>query len=146
MNTNGSCARIKSICVSVSALLIINFRNYTPENHPSAIIPIIVHGNRCGWLGKCSIFPNQSASEKRLPHRAQRPSLADQLRDVLVNDAASLLDGVIARDDELWQVVPYLFERAVLAVLGRAVAHDGHCHLYVGVVHLLVPCRSACTC
>ena len=68
-------------------------------------------------------------------HQPERPPLPDQLRHVLVHDAATVLDGVSARDDELRPVVPYLFERAVLAVLGRAVVHDGHRHLHVGVLH-----------
>ena len=53
-----------------------------------------------------------------------------------MHDAAAVLYRVSARDDELGPVVPYLLERAVLAVLGLPVAHDGHRYLHVGVLHL----------
>ena len=53
-----------------------------------------------------------------------------------MHDAAAALDGVAVRDDEFRPVVPHLLERAVLAVLGRAIVHDGHRHLHVGVLHL----------
>ncbi len=52
-----------------------------------------------------------------------------------MHDAATVLDGVAARDDELRPAVPYLLERAVLAVLSRPIVHDGHRHLHVGVLH-----------
>ena len=72
-------------------------------------------------------------------HQPERPSLPDQLRHVLVHDTSAVLYRVSARDDELGPVVPYLLERAVLAVLGLPVAHDGHRHLHVGVPHLRRP-------
>ena len=71
-----------------------------------------------------------------LLHQPERPPLPDQLRHVLVHDASAALDGVAARDDELGPAVPYPLERAVLAVLGLPVAHDGHRHLHVGVPRL----------
>ena len=78
-----------------------------------------------------------AVSRRSAPLRQpERPPLPDQLRHVLVHDAATVLDGVVARDDELGPVVPYLLERAVLAVLSRPIVHDGHRHLHVGVLHL----------
>ena len=53
-----------------------------------------------------------------------------------MHDAAAVLDGVVARDDELGPVVADLLKRVVFAVLGRAVVHDSHRHLHVGILHL----------
>lgn len=68
--------------------------------------------------------------------QSEHPPLPDQLCHVLVHDAAAVLYRVSARDGELWPVVPHLLERAVPAALGRAIVHDGHRHLHVGVLHL----------
>lgn len=68
--------------------------------------------------------------------RSEHPPLPDQLCHVLVHDAAAVLYRVSAHDGELWPVVLHLLERAVPAALGRAIVHDGHRHLHVGVLHL----------
>lgn len=68
--------------------------------------------------------------------QTERPSFPDELRHVLMHDAAAILDGIVAGDDEFGPVVLDPLERTVLALLGRTVVHDGHRHLHVGVLHL----------
>ena len=92
----------------------------------------------CGRTSRSSTLAVRLRQGARL-RQPERPPLPDQLRHVLVHDAVSVLDGVAARDDELGPAVPNPLERAVLAVLGRAVVHDGHRHLHVGVLHLWRP-------
>ena len=53
-----------------------------------------------------------------------------------MRDAAAVLDGSVARDNELGPVVPNPLEQAVLGGLGRAVAHDGLRHPHAGALYL----------
>ena len=56
-----------------------------------------------------------------------------------MNDAIPLLDNIASRQQVLGIVVHYLGERAVFALLGGPVGHDGHCDLNVCIAHLWVP-------
>ena len=56
-----------------------------------------------------------------------------------MNDAVPLLNGIASRQQILGVVVFNLLERAVFALLGGPVGHDGHRHLNVCVAHLGVP-------
>ena len=53
-----------------------------------------------------------------------------------MNDAVPLLNGIASRQQVLGVVVFNLLERAVFALLGGPVSHDGHRHLNVCVAHL----------
>lgn len=55
-----------------------------------------------------------------------------------MDDAVPLLNGIASRQQVLGVVVPDLLERAVFALLGGPVGHDGHCDLNVRVAHLWV--------
>ena len=56
-----------------------------------------------------------------------------------MDDAVPLLDGIAPRQQVLGVVVSDLLERAVFALLGGLVGHDGHCDLNVCVAHLRIP-------
>lgn len=56
-----------------------------------------------------------------------------------MDDAVPLLNGIASRQQVLGIVVFNLLERAVFALLGGLVGHDGHCDLNVCIVHLWVP-------
>lgn len=56
-----------------------------------------------------------------------------------MNDAVPLLNGIASRQQILGVVVFNLLERAVFALLGGPVGHDGHCDLNVCIAHLWVP-------
>ena len=55
-----------------------------------------------------------------------------------MDDAVPLLNGIASRQKVLGVVVSDLLERAVFALLGGPVGHDGHCNLNVCVAHLWV--------
>ena len=52
-------------------------------------------------------------------------SILHEFRNVGMDDAVPLLDGVASRQQVLGVVVPNLLEGAVLALLGGPVGHDG---------------------
>jgi len=56
-----------------------------------------------------------------------------------MDDAVPLLNGVASCQQVLGVVVFNLLERAVFALLGGPVSHDGHCDLNVCIAHLWVP-------
>ena len=118
-----------------------SFRSVTfhsPDTAYAALSAFVLTLSDIPHPGRRENSPTFPVCPNILLRQPERPSLPDQLRHVLVHDAAAALDGVSARDDELGPAVPYLLERAALAILGLPFAHDGHRHLNVGVAHFLV--------
>ena len=64
-----------------------------------------------------------------LEHRG----IAHEFGKVRVDDAVTLLDGIVTCEDVLGIVVANLLQRGIFAVFGLAVVHHGHACLYVGV-------------
>ena len=64
------------------------------------------------------------------------PSFLHKFRDVGVDDAVPMLNGIASSQQVLRVVVFNLLERAVFALLGGPVGHDGHRHLNVCIAHL----------
>ena len=87
--------------------------------------------------------PGPEASAERFSQKIscplEGPPFLNELGDVGMDDAVPLLNGIASRQQVLGIVIFNLLERAVFALLGGPVGHDGHCDLNVCIAHLWVP-------